>query len=1114
MALLVGMLSCNHRKHETMLLELPASASGIDFVNEVSENDSLNIMTYEYLYNGGGVAIGDINQDGLQDIFLIGNMVPNKLFLNKGELKFEDITGKAGVAGRNKWKTGVSMVDINSDGLLDLYVCYSGPGTDLERKNELYINTGSKNGIPVFSEKAAEYGLDAPGSFSTQCAFFDMDRDGDLDAFLVNHADMFYNVFFNSKKLRTLRHPKFGNRLYRNDKGKFIDISEEAGIFGGGANFGLGVATGDINADGWPDIYVTNDYNEQDYLYLNNGDGSFREVTKESFGHISQFSMGCGMEDLNNDNLLDLITLDMLPEDNYRQKLLKGPDGYDYYTLLVDSGFHHQNMRNMLQLNQGNDPHGFPRFSEIGQLTGISTTDWSWSPLLVDFDNNGWKDIFITNGYLRDFTNMDFLKYTYAEADAKARREGIKLKTWELVKQLKSTRIHNYLYSNKGNLSFEDKSTEWGVEMPTISNGAAFGDLDNDGDMDLIVNNINQQAGVYKNNADQKSKHHFIKLRFKGTAGNSFGIGTKAKLTIGSSTQYRELYPVQGYLSSMEPVLHFGIGNDSVIDKIEIQWPDNKLTLLNKVKADTTLLIDYTNTRLQDPIHREDAAALFVDITKEAGLNFVHKENVQLVDFKKQVLLPYQVSRPGPFLAKADINGDGLEDIFVGGNDLQPGQLFLQRTNFKFTLSESQPWVSDGFSRYGAMVFIDVDTDGDADLLVSGMGKGAAENAPHYQTILYVNDGKGRYEKSTNSLPVLASMSTSIAVADYDKDGDPDFFFAGSTVPGKYPLVPVSYLVRNETKGNKIAFVYASEQPEKLLRNPGMITSAVWGDLNKDSWPDLVLAGEFMPVMAFENNKGSLQDVTKKRGLAETAGWWSAIAAVDLDRDGDLDLVAGNKGYNFQFKTTVEHPLSLVYDDFDKNGSIDPLLFYYNQGISVPVASLDEITDQLPSLKKKFLRYETYAKAQQKDLLSSEQMSAAHKLEVKELRSVLFENTGNGFRLKNLPVEVQFSPVNGIVCRDFNSDGIPDLLVGGNYYPWRVQWGKMDAGFGWLLLGKGELDFAPVYPSHSGLWLDGDVRSIQEIHGENNRAVFVVAKNNDSVQLVVQGSRAAIGGRN
>jgi hypothetical protein len=1100
----VFILGCEYKPDETMFVELSAATSGIDFVNEVSENESLNIMTYEYLYNGGGVAIGDINQDGLADVFFTGNMVQNKLFLNKGDLKFEDITLKAGVSGRNKWKTGTSMVDLNADGLLDIYVCYSGPGTDEDRRNELYINKGIQNGVPVFSEQAADYGLDAVGSYSTQCAFFDMDRDGDLDAFLVNHADMFYNVFFNSKKLRTLRHPKFGNRLYRNEKGKFIDISEEAGIFGGGANFGLGVSTGDINSDGWPDIYVTNDYNEQDYLYLNNGNGSFRDVTKESFGHISQFSMGCSMEDLNNDNLLDLVTLDMLPEDNYRQKLLKGPDGYDYYTLLVDSGFHHQNMRNMLQLNQGIDQNAVPRFSEIGQLTGISNTDWSWSPLLVDFDNNGWKDVFITNGYLRDFTNMDFLKYSYAEADAKAKREGVKLKTWELVKQLKSTRIHNYLYSNSGNLEFNDHSTEWGFEKPTISNGAAFGDLDNDGDLDLIINNINQQAGFYRNNSNNKNKHHFIKLKITGNAGNSFGIGTKVKLTIGHSTQYRELYPVQGYLSSMEPILHFGLGNDSVIDKIEIIWPDEKLTSFYGIKSDTTLHIDYKHSIFQDITGKDSLPKLFVDITKESGISYVHKEAVLQVDFKKQVLLPHQVSRQGPFLAKADVNGDGLEDFFVTGNDLQPGRLYLQRSDLNFFLSPSQPWTSDKFGRYGATVFLDVEGDGDADLLISGNSMGYSDNVTRYQTYLYKNNGKAVFEKSGSTLPALASMCNSIAVSDYDKDGDPDFFFSGRAVPGQYPVSPISYLVRNDTKGKKIEFHYASEQPEQVLRNPGMITSAIWADLTNDSWPDLIVAGEFMPVMVFENKKGILQDATKKMGLSETSGWWSSIEAVDLDRDGDLDLVAGNRGNNFQFKSTARHPLSLFYDDFDKNNSIDPLLFYHNQASVVPIASLDEITDQLPSLKKKFLRYEHYAKAQQKDILSSEQVKLAQKVEAKELRSVIFENKETGFSLKELPVELQFSPVNGIICKDINSDGIMDILVGGNYYPWRVQWGKMDAGFGWLLLGKGNLEFTPVYPSHSGLWMDGDIRNIQEIQGENNRSVFVIAKNNDSIQLVIQ----------
>ena len=1099
--------ACNEPA-STLFAEKKSQQTGIDFENNVEENESFNIMTYEYLYNGAGVAVGDVNNDGLADIYFTGNMVPNKLYINKGDFKFEDITANAGVAGRERWKTGTTMADVNGDGLLDIYVCYSGPGTDEARRNELYINNGVKDGIPSFSEKAAEYGLDAPGTFSTQSTFFDMDLDGDLDAFLVNHADMFYNAFFNTAKLRHTRHPKFGNRLYRNDNGKFVDVSEQAGIFGSGLNFGLSVSVSDLNNDNWPDLYVTNDYNERDFLYLNNQNGTFQEVLKQSMGHISQFSMGSDIDDYNNDLQPDVFTLDMLPEDSKRQKLLKGPDGYDIYTLLVDSGFHHQNMRNMLQLNMGMGSDSIPQFSEIGQLAGISNTDWSWAPLLADFDNDGWKDIYITNGYLRDFTNLDFLKFSYTEAQTKARKEGQKVNTWELVKNLPSTKVNNYIFSNNHNLTFSNKTKEWGVDHPTISTGAAYADLDNDGDLDLVVNNSNQPVFIYENNSNKLSPHHYLKIKLKGAGANTQGIGAKVIVTTDSTEQLKELYTTKGFQSSVEPVLHFGLGNQSMAKSIKVIWPDGKVSMQKNSKADALLTIDYAQAADQTIALSTTPAFLFTDHTSASGLNYQHIENKSYVDFKTQFLLPYQVSKQGPFLAKGDVNGDGLEDVFVGGSLSNPGQLYLQTNEAKFVVAASQPWAQEKTAKDAGVILFDADADKDLDLFIAKGGTEFRVNDPMYQAVLYLNNGKGVFSKAMNALPVLTASSSCVAAADYDKDGDMDLFVGGRSIPGNYPLLSTSYLLRNESKNGIVKFEYASEQPEKLLRQPGMITTAVWADINKDSWTDLIVAGEFIPITVFENKQGKLINETAKYGLSETSGMWCKIISEDMDGDGDMDIVAGNMGLNTQFKTSATEPVGICYSDFDNNGSIDPLLCYYIQGKNYPYASLDELAEQIPLMRKKFLRYENYSNATFDQLFTPEQMKKAITLKAVQLASCYFENRNGKFITHQLPIEAQFSAIMGIVAGDWNKDGKKDLLISGNYYPWRVQLGRMDANKGWLLQGDGKGGFKVVYPQQSGFNVPGDVRDMIML-STKQYPLFIASRNNDHVVVIKKNQEAS-----
>ena len=701
--LLACMVLCRinaYAQQSKPLLTLMAEKStGVTFVNNVIENDSLHVFRYEYLYNGHGIGAGDFNGDGWMDLFFSGNMVPNKLYLNTQQFTFKDITAQAGVKGNGTWSTGVSVADVNGDGLSDIYVCHSGKYSDKDLANELFINKGLKNGTPYFEEEARQYGLDAPGTQSTQAAFFDYDLDGDLDMFLLNHSNHTYNPYLNTKKVRSTPHPGFGNRLFRNDRRadgsmQFTDVTQSAGIINNALNFGLSVTVSDINGDGWPDIYTTSDYTEQDCYYVNNGNGTFTQSLQNSFTHISKYSMGAEVADYNNDGLPDVVTLDMLPEDNYRQKLLKGPDEYDAYHLLLDSGYYHQQMRNMLHLNRGRDAKGNARFSEIGQLAGISNTDWSWAPLLADLDGDGWKDLVVTNGYLRDFTDLDFLKYTVANTQLEEASKGnLNFKTYDLVKKMPSNKLNNYVYKNNGDLTFSDRSKDWGFIKPSVSNAAVYADLDNDGDLDLVIGNNNESVMLYKNGAREMFQNPFVQIQLKVTGANTAAIGAKVWVYAGGKMQYAENYPVRGYQSSVSPTLFFGLGNATAIDSLIVHWPDGTRTI-NKNPAHNKLIV-LQQKETQPPVKQEvKMSTLFQDVTATTGLQFVHKEN-DFIDFKDEVLLPYQLSKMGPALAKGDVNGDGLEDVFVGGAIGQQGKLFLQTSSGTFTESDTQPWLED-----------------------------------------------------------------------------------------------------------------------------------------------------------------------------------------------------------------------------------------------------------------------------------------------------------------------------------------------------------------------------------------------------------------------------------
>ncbi len=1096
-------ISCTHAD-KTLFTALPASQTHIDFRNDIRENVDYNILTYEYLYNGGGVAVGDINNDGLPDILFTGNMVPNKLYLNRGNFQFEDITEKAGLQGRSSWKTGVVMADVNGDGLLDIYLCYSGPGTDSARSNELYINNGSRDGIPSFTESARAYGLDAPGTYTTTVAFFDMDNDGDLDMFMVNHADMFYNPFYNTDKLRAKRDPRFGNRLYRNDNGHFTDISEQAHINGSGLNFGLSASISDVNQDGWPDIYVTNDYDERDFLYLNNHDGSFREVLDKAAGHISEFAMGSDIADYNNDGLPDIMVLDMLPENNHRQKLLRGADAYDKYTTRLEHGFHRQQMRNTLQLNNGNDSTGMPVFSEIGQFAGVSSTDWSWAPLFADYDNDGWKDLFISNGILRDMTNLDFVKYTSGYSSEYKEKNGDKKEMWQLVQQMPSTRMNNYLFRNNHQLGFTNMSAQWGLTNASIHNGAAYADLNNDGSLDLIVNNLNDQAVIYQNHAFENKQNHYVRIRLHGQGLNRFGIGATVYTRTEHGSQMQEEYTSRGFQSSVDPVMHIGLGTDSLITEIRVVWPGGRESRLQHIAADTTLDISENKATPPAPGGQPPAPRrLFEDVTRESGIHYEHKPS-SFVDFKVSPLLPYQLSKTGPCLAKGDVNGDGLEDIFIGSSSGGQSVLYLQTPGGTFQAAGSQPWNTDTELTNSDALFFDADGDGDLDLYLVSGGADFPLGSPHYQDRMFENDGHGHFTALSDALPPETVSGSCVRAADIDQDGLADLFVGGYAMPGLFPQSPQSFILKNKSRPGRIRFEKDLSQTDSLLSHPGMVTDALWIDINKDGWKDLVVVGRFMPVCIFENHRGILSDQTRAYGLSDTQGWWCRILADDFDQDGNTDLVIGNLGQNTQFRATAAEPLTITYADFNRDGTLDPILCYYNQGISYPYFTRDEIFDQIPSLQKKFGRYADYADARLSDMFAADELQKAGTVSIKMTQSVFLHNLGNRkFRIDSLPAYAQISAASGLVSMDVDGDGKKDIVLAGNYFPFRVQQGPLDASIGMVLLGDGRGGFRPLPYRESGLMIPGDVRNLIPVKtGKPGQWYLAAAKNNGAVQIL------------
>jgi enediyne biosynthesis protein E4 len=1097
------LVSCVNKHKNALFTQLSSSKSGIHFSNDIHDTDSTNSIINEFGYMGGGVGVGDFNNDGLKDIFFSGNQVSSQMYINKGYNKFEDVTGKAGLT-TNVWATGVSIVDINSDGYDDIYLCVYGKNLSQRASNLLFINQHNL----TFKEQAEEYGL-ADSSYSSQAVFFDYDKDGDLDVYLSNYLVTDNNA--NYIKPRDYSGRSYANdRLYKNEgysselnHPAFSDATFQAGIKEDG--FGLGVVVSDFNHDNWPDIYVANDFITNDELWLNNKNGTFTNRIDKALRHQSYSSMGADAADINNDGLSDVVTLDMLPEYNDRKKLSTFFMNYERFEAERAMGYEPEYMRNMLHLNNGTYHIGdtaVPFFSEIGQLAGIASTDWSWSVLMADFNNDGWKDIHITNGIGRDFINADFVEFSNnmfaSNKTSGEQRRAIRNK----LASLEHVNLSNYLYFNRQNYTFKDVSKEAGIDELSMSNGAAYADLDNDGDLDLVVNNINKTAFVFINNTIQqdKSNAHYISIQLKGDSLNTKGFGTKIWLYNKGIIQYQEQNPVRGYFSSVDQQLIFGLGKQSHIDSIVAIWPDDKKQVLINPFIDTIITLSWQKAGVKSSAMPVATHTLFSDITATAGILYKHNEN-SINDFATQRLLPQKYTQLGPAIATGDINKDGVTDFFVGNGFNFSGKFFMQNKSHSFIgkdLIDSIKMEEDT-----ECALFDADNDSDLDLIIACGDNKYEENSAYYKPRLYRNDGKGNFSLQVNAFPDNVRLIVgSLSVEDYDSDGDKDIFIGGR-VSNSYPRPPRSFVLQN----NKGIFSDVTSLVSPVLQQPGMITSSAWVDFDNDKQLDLVIAGEWMPIRFFKNKGGRFFEVTNTTGLQQTNGLWRSLAIVDIDSDGDSDIVAGNLGLNCIYRVTKDEPMQLFAKDLDGNGSIDPIFFYYIKDKDgtrrlFPAISRSQFAEQVPAIKKQFLYTKDYSKATFDDIFNGKQKEGLLNLSCDETRSCYFENIGNGKFVKHvLPIEAQFAPVNAILCEDFNNDGNMDLLLAGNEYQADVITGRYDASYGCFLKGNSKKSFQFVPLTISGFKLNGDIKDMALIQSVKGEKMILVAVNNDSLRV-------------